>query len=137
MNSNVVYLREPEVAPRKITTPIAWVRTLFEKTKERQEKSEKKKIEDLLEHTYSFYLDLYLTGVEQRKLVDIHPALYRQGYTICSIAMQLAMEQMLSVIRQKRVNECHKNLQEELRNKERARRVNSGKDKRKRTFFRN
>ena len=64
------------------------------------------------------------------KLVDIHPSLYRQGYTTCSIAYQLAMEALIPVIREKRVNQAYKALQKYIKEMQ-LRGVKNGKGNRK------
>ncbi|MBR1625554.1 MAG: hypothetical protein IJ681_00250 [Bacteroidales bacterium] len=120
--TNVVEMRDYKPEPRKITTPITWVKQMFIKCQQFKEQAEKKKIDALLQATYNFYLDMYLTGVEMHKLVDIHPALYRQGYTTCSIAYQLAMEALIPVIEQCRVNECYKALQEHIKQMQKIKR---------------
>lgn len=113
--SNVVELSDYKPEPRHILMPLAWVKQNFVKCQQLKQIAERKKIEALLNATYNHYLDLYLTGVEISKVVDIHPALYKQGYTICSLAYQLSMEALIEVIKEKRVNECYKNLQQHLK----------------------
>lgn len=90
--------------------PIAWVKNLYEKYKQSQDDLMKKKIDLLYKNTYKFYLDLYLTGVQQNNLIDFHPAAYRLGITKSALASQLAMERMVEVIKEGRVNECYSNL---------------------------
>ena len=128
--TNVVEMRDYKPEPRKGTKPFAWVKQAFIKCQELKNQMEKQKIDALLQATYNFYLDLYLTGVEMNKLVDIHPALYRQGYTTCSIAYQLAMEALIPVIREKRVNQAYKALQKYIKEMQ-LRGVKNGKGNRK------
>lgn len=110
--NNVAILNKEE---KNQLGPVAWVKNLFESYKQNQDDFMRKKIDFLYKNTYKFYLDLYLTGVEQKSLVDIPAYLYRKGHTKSMIASQYAMQAMISVIRDGRVNECYTNLVEYLK----------------------
>lgn len=112
--NNVVILQRPVETQ---LNPIEWVKNLFEKSKQDQDELMKKKIDLLYKNTYKFYLDLYLTGVKQKKSVDFHPAIYKSGQTKSVAATQAAMECMISVIKEGRVNECYSKLTEHLKSK--------------------
>lgn len=129
--SNVVKMEKHQ--PKRIETPIQWVKNLFEKRLTICRKERKRKVDALLNATYDFYLDLYLTGVEMNKLVDIHPALYKQKYTICTLAYHQAMEALLPILEEDKVDECYKNLQTYLQKKE----GKNGRNKCKRVIFGN
>lgn len=110
--NNVAILNNEE---KKQLGPVAWVKNLFEIYKQNQDELMRKKIDFLYKNTYKFYLDLYLTGVEQKNLVDIPAYLYRKGYTKSMIATQYAMQAMIEVIKSGRINECYTNLVEYLK----------------------
>lgn len=129
--SNVVALETHQ--PKKIETPIQWVKNLFEKRVAYCRKERKRKIDTLMNATYDFYLDLYLTGVELNKLVDIHPALYKERYTICTLAYRQAREALIPILEEDKVDECYANLQKYLQKKE----GNNGRGNGKRVIFGN
>lgn len=112
--NNVAVLEQPK---KEQLSPLTWVKNLLDKYKQNQDDFMKKKIEFLYKNTYKFYLDLYLTGVEQKNLVDIPACLYKKGYTKSMIASQYAMEAMISVIKEGRINECYTKLVQLLNDK--------------------
>lgn len=113
--SNVINIEQ--FKPQKIDTPIQWVKCLLQKKIKSFRDNEKKKIDALFDATYEFYLDLHLTGVDREKLVDIHPVLYKKRYTICTLAYHQAMEALIPILEDDKVNECYKNLQKYVREK--------------------
>lgn len=116
--SNVIEMNQFKPQKQQVYTPMQWNENLFETKIKNFRVQKKKKIDALLNATYNFYLDLYLTGVEQNKIVDIHPVFYKKGYTICSLAYYQAMQALIPVLEQNRVNECFKNLQKMKKEKE-------------------
>jgi len=112
--NNVVTMQRPVEAQ---LNPLGWVKNLFEKCTKDQDELMKKKIDFLYKNTYKFYLDLYLTGTKQNNSLDFHPALYKSGATKSVAATKSAMECMISVIKEGRVNECYTKLTEHLKSK--------------------
>ena len=81
------------------------VRRVYENYLRRQDDIKKKKLEELFDAVYDFYLDLYLTNT--KGTVDIPEVMYRNGNSLCDYALKNTSYQMMRVINEGRINECY------------------------------
>lgn len=78
----------------------------------------KKKINELKDAAYDFYLDYYLTHT--KGTVDIHETLYRKRIAICSFASDMAEMIVMKRVNEGKLDQCYKTLQKMKRERKSA-----------------
>ena len=110
MMNNVTAIKRP-AAP----AIFSGVRRVYENYLKRQDDIKKKKLEELFDAVYDFYLDLYLTNT--KGTVDIPEIMYRNGNSLCDYALKNTSYQMMQVINEGRINQCYTALKRSRKNR--------------------
>lgn len=97
---------------------LKWYRKTYENYCKHLDDIKKKKINELKDAAYDFYLDYYLTHT--KGTVDIHEALYRKRIALCSFASDMADRIVMQRVREGKLDKCYKALQKMKRERKSA-----------------
>lgn len=87
------------------------IKTCIAKIKAKRKDELRKKILDLYQASYEFYLDKYLKYIKPNNIVDLPDFLYLSGKVVCKTAADKALKVVIDYAISKGVrgvNRCHK-----------------------------
>ena len=83
------------------------IEKIFFRLRNKKNCLEKKKIDYLYNVAYKYFLDIYLDNLAKNRIRDYHPVLYITGCKTCKYAQWNALNVMIQVINNNRVNQCY------------------------------